>query len=119
RINFALAQDPVYDPVSDQIVCRSTLTDPGNGCVPLNLFGPNAISEEARAYVTGTTRTRTVYEQTAANFNVSGEPVSSWAGPISIATGAEYRREEARAGAEGIVGVAKWGRTHRQAAPGR
>ena len=114
RINFALAQDPVYDPVSDQIVCRSTLTDPGNGCVPLNLFGPNAISEEARAYVTGTTRTRTVYEQTAANFNVSGEPVSSWAGPISIATGAEYRREEQRTVVDEIAALSMWESTNAQ-----
>lgn len=114
RINFALAQDPVYDPVADEIVCRSTLTDPDNGCVPLNLFGPSAVSADARAYVTGTTRTRTVYEQTAANFNVSGEPVSSWAGPVSIATGAEYRREEQLTAVDEIAALSMWESTNAQ-----
>ncbi|MEQ8936329.1 MAG: TonB-dependent receptor plug domain-containing protein, partial [Amphiplicatus sp.] len=34
-------------------VCRSTLSNPGNGCVPVNPFGANAASSDSRDYVVG------------------------------------------------------------------
>ncbi len=37
--HMKLALDAVIDPASGNVVCRSTLSDPGNGCVPLNTFG--------------------------------------------------------------------------------
>src|SRR5690606_12272056 len=85
------------------IVCRSTLTDPGNGCVPLNLFGEGAPSAQAIAYVTGTTQGRTDYEQHAAALNLAGNPFSTWAGPVSIATGVEYRSEKQATTADPIA----------------
>src|SRR5690606_28098831 len=36
---LALAQDAVLNPDTGEIVCRSTLTDPANGCVPFNRMG--------------------------------------------------------------------------------
>ena len=108
RANFALAQDPVRDPNTGRIVCRSTLANPNNGCVPLNLFGPNSISAEAREYVTGTIDTTTVYEQTAANLNLSGELFSTWAGPVSVALGAEYRDEKQATDVDPVAAVAGW-----------
>jgi outer membrane receptor protein involved in Fe transport len=37
--NFNNAVDAVVNPANNQIVCRSTLTNPANGCVPYNVFG--------------------------------------------------------------------------------
>ena len=101
RSRFALAADAVFD--GGDIVCRSTLTDPGNGCVPLNLFGEGAPSAQAIAYVTGTTQGRTDYEQHAAALNLAGNPFSTWAGPVSIATGVEYRSEKQATTADPIA----------------
>src|SRR5690606_2316453 len=42
------AIDSVVDPDSGEIVCRSTLSFPDDGCVPLNLFGPWSASPQAR-----------------------------------------------------------------------
>jgi outer membrane receptor protein involved in Fe transport len=70
-------------------VCR----DPTGGCVPFNIFGPNAASQAARDFVFGTQTSDTQRSQTAAAFNISGEPASTWAGPIALAFGAEYRKE--------------------------
>lgn len=78
------------------IVCRSTLTDPGNGCAPLNLFGVGVASPEAIAYInSGPAESDLVLEQYTAGLSVEGEPFSTWAGPVAVAAGAEYRRESA------------------------
>ncbi|HWL48208.1 MAG TPA: TonB-dependent receptor [Sphingomonadaceae bacterium] len=98
--NFALAVDAVFD--GDRIVCNSTLTNPNNGCVPLNLFGAGSPSPEAAAYVMGTTEGRTDYTQHVVALNVSGDPVNTWAGPVSIATGIEYRSERQKTVADPI-----------------
>ena len=89
------AIDAVRNPTTGQIVCRSTLTDPTNGCIPYNLFGTGVNSQAAINYVRGNTAPffHDRYIQTVAGFNVSGEPFSLWAGPVSIATGFEYRVE--------------------------
>ena len=50
--NFARAVDAVRGP-NGAIVCRSTLTAPGNGCIPLNLFGENRFSQAAVDYAYG------------------------------------------------------------------
>ncbi|MBO9713315.1 MAG: TonB-dependent receptor [Sphingomonas sp.] len=88
---FANAIDAVYS--NGQIVCRSTLTAPTNGCVPLNIFGTGVASPAAIAYVIGAPHRDETYTQDVASFSITGEPFSTWAGPVSIATGAEWRRE--------------------------
>jgi outer membrane receptor protein involved in Fe transport len=75
------------------IVCRSTLTNPANGCVPINLFGFQTPSQAAKAYVQGTELMTTIYDQTTFSANLTGEPFKTWAGPVSVATGFEYRKE--------------------------
>ncbi|RYD60411.1 MAG: TonB-dependent receptor, partial [Sphingomonadales bacterium] len=77
------------------IVCRATLA--GNpaaaGCQPLNLFGENNFSEAARDYILGEAWSRVKYDQVTAAANIVGEPFSTWAGPVVVAFGGEYRRE--------------------------
>jgi len=94
--NFALAIDAVRNGAG-QIVCRSTLTNPANGCVPINLFGVGNASAAALAY----TQADSVYDQkttqTSAAFNVNGELFNTWAGPVAVALGVEGRRDEVSA----------------------
>ncbi|WP_173655795.1 TonB-dependent receptor plug domain-containing protein [Sphingomonas turrisvirgatae] len=80
------------------IVCRATL--PGaafnaaaTGCVPINLFGAGNPSQAARDYILGSGLAEVKYDQLAAGVNLVGEPFATWAGPVVIAVGAEYRRE--------------------------
>ena len=89
--NLSLASDAVYND-DGAIVCRSTLTDPGNGCVPLNRFGVGVASEEGLNYVLGRPRREQRFQQdvTAVNFVTE---LDGWAGPIGIAFGGEYREE--------------------------
>lgn len=82
------------------IICRSTLTNPTNGCIPINLFGFNQISPAADArYNVTETQTRT-YKQQALAANLRGAPFSNWAGEIKVAVGAEWRRDTAEGGVD-------------------
>ncbi|WP_320076607.1 TonB-dependent receptor domain-containing protein [Novosphingobium ovatum] len=93
--NFALAVDAVVNPADGKIVCRSTLANPSNGCVPFNPFGVGSPSAAALAYVNGDSPAYIRTSQQVAALNLSGEPFSTWAGPVSVALGGEYRRETA------------------------
>jgi len=92
--NFNLAADAVFAP-DGSVVCRSTLTDPTKGCVPFNPFGSESASAEAVDYVNGASPAYIKTTQQVAALNLSGEPFSTWAGPVSFAIGAEYRKETA------------------------
>jgi iron complex outermembrane receptor protein len=84
------------------IACRSSLTDPTNGCQPLNLFGTGVASAAAIDYVNGPARNGHDYQlavlnQDVASVAVQGNlPWSFGAGPVSVAFGGEYRKEGAR-----------------------
>ena len=91
------ALDSVVDPASGATVCRVTLTNPSaanNQCVPLNPFGAGSASPAALNYIHGTMWQWNVVVQDSAAADISGEPFSLWAGPVSVGTGIEWRRLE-------------------------
>ncbi|MGO4381474.1 TonB-dependent receptor plug domain-containing protein [Pseudoduganella sp. RAF53_2] len=79
------------------IVCRSAAAV-ASGCKPLNIIGNNPADPAAMAYIEPANGPfqHTTQSQNVASFNINGEPFESWAGPIALATGAEYRREAYR-----------------------
>lgn len=91
--NLALASDAVVDPATGEIVCRSTLTDSGNGCVPMNRFGTGVASADALDYVLGRPRREQELEQNVAAVNFTVSDIEGWAGDIGLAFGAEWREE--------------------------
>jgi outer membrane receptor protein involved in Fe transport len=93
--NFANAIDAVSS--GGQTVCRSTLTNPSNGCVPLNIFGYGVASSAAIGYVKGTAWQKQGITEQVTAASISGEPIHSWAGPVSLAAGIEHRSESANA----------------------
>ncbi len=92
--HYNLAVDAVIDPETGQIVCRSSLTDPGNGCVPYNPMGIGVNSRAAIDYIGGTGSAVIELQQDVFAASATGEPLSSWAGPVSAALGVEHRREK-------------------------
>ncbi|WP_443971448.1 TonB-dependent receptor plug domain-containing protein [Sphingobium sp. CR28] len=99
---FTQAVDAVVNPANGQIVCRSTLTAPTDGCVPFNVFGVGAPSEAALDYTRGTSSSHSVIEQEIFAANLAGPLVEGWAGPISFAVGGEYRKERANVTTDAI-----------------
>ncbi|WP_313806281.1 TonB-dependent receptor domain-containing protein [Sphingobium sp.] len=106
RVESRWAQ--AYDAVRNAqgiVICRSTLTNPGNGCVPVNLFGNGSISAAAQDYLTETQWTRRRITQQVAAANLRGSPFSTWAGDVSLAFGGEWRRDEVDADSDAISQV--------------
>jgi len=99
--NMTRAINAVQAP-DGSIVCADTLSaDPAvraaaAGCAPINLFGYGSPSADAMKYVTGTQQLVRTVQQHVAAANIQGEPFSTWAGAVSFAAGAEYRRESAK-----------------------
>jgi iron complex outermembrane receptor protein len=93
RYNFAI--DAVRDPASGQVVCRSAAAR-GAGCRPINIFGDVPIDPAGWAYIAPRNgpMQHTDSSQDVASVNFNGEVWEGWAGPVSMAFGAEYRREK-------------------------
>ena len=88
------ATDAVRD-ASNNIVCRVAITNPGlyPGCVPLNMFGTGNTTAAALGYMKTISWFRDVNRMDLGNVNVSGDIFNTWAGPVSIAIGAEIRKQ--------------------------
>lgn len=81
--------------VNGQIVCASAVARAA-GCQPINILGKASYTPAAYDYAFGISRAvaaSTLFEAAA---NVSGEPFSIWAGPVSVGIGGEYRKETFR-----------------------
>jgi outer membrane receptor protein involved in Fe transport len=104
---YDLAVDSIANPAVGGVagvaagaaICRSTLTNPTNGCVPVNIFGIGAPTQESIAYLTGVkqgfspARQDIDIKQEVWAIDSQIEPFSTWAGPVSVAAGFEYRKE--------------------------
>ena len=110
KAEFGLAVDAVRGPAGT-IVCRSTLRDPGNGCVPYNVFGIGVNSAPALDYVFRRPehpQRNQRFTQDVAAFTVNGEPVEVPAGPVSLALGAEHRVEKVSGRADPVSLINGW-----------
>jgi outer membrane receptor protein involved in Fe transport len=98
------AIDAVASPTTGAPICRSTLTNPNNGCVALNVIGQNVASPEALTWIMAGSSPMLDQHltQDVVDFSFHGEPFSLWAGPVSFGAGATYRREAGRAAADAI-----------------
>jgi len=91
--NFANSLDSVRDPITDEPICRIALTDPTTPCVPVDVFGEGSPSKAARDYFLGNSHLDMKSKLDVAAATLRGDPFSTWAGPVSVAAGLEYRRE--------------------------
>lgn len=94
-------------------ICRSSLTNPNNGCVPMNLFGEGSLGAASIAWVTGAseglqTRQDLDFYQDVWSIDAQYDPFSTWAGPVSIAAGFEYREESFSSRADALSLASQW-----------
>ncbi|HEX7081777.1 MAG TPA: TonB-dependent receptor [Gammaproteobacteria bacterium] len=90
---FFRGVDAIRDLSSGEIICASTLIQPDDGCVPINVFGLGNESQAARDWVHDSMWLNADVTQHAAEFMVDGEVAESWAGPIFVATGTSWRED--------------------------
>ncbi|MFC4314333.1 TonB-dependent receptor domain-containing protein [Steroidobacter flavus] len=103
--NYTKAINSVRD-ASNRIVCSVNADAPtandDPACVPYNPFGVGVNSQAVIDYITETGRADQELIQDVAAVSASGQPFSSWAGPISLAFGLEHRREEVKGTASAL-----------------
>lgn len=110
KTEFGLAVDAVRGPTG-AIVCRSTLSEPGNGCVPYNVFGIGVNSSAAIDYVFKRPehpQRNQRFAQDVMALTVNGEPFDVPAGPVSLALGAEHRIEKVSGRADPVSLINGW-----------
>jgi outer membrane receptor protein involved in Fe transport len=90
RTRYAAATAAVLS-ANGTIVCANG--DPA--CVPFNVFGIGVNSPAALAYVEGLGHVLQKNTQDVFAGSITGEPFSTWAGPVGLAFSAEHRKEEA------------------------
>jgi outer membrane receptor protein involved in Fe transport len=93
------------------IACRSTLTAPTNGCVPLDIFGVGVASPAAVNYINPPGKdVEHLYlsEDVAAGSMQGTLPWEIMAGKPAVAFGAEYRHEGGRIVADPLGATAGW-----------
>ncbi|WP_162184710.1 TonB-dependent receptor domain-containing protein [Sphingomonas hengshuiensis] len=119
RLNLAI--DVIANPATGGVsgvaagtpICRSTLANPGNGCVPMNLFGEGSLGAASIAWVTGLsdgyrTRQDLDFYQDVFSFDAQYNPFSTWAGPVTVAAGFEYRKESFSSTADAVSLASQW-----------
>tara|TARA_R110002167_G_scaffold147613_3_gene340326 strand:- start:3834 stop:6731 length:2898 start_codon:yes stop_codon:yes gene_type:complete len=98
--NYTKAVDAVVND-QGQTVCRVNAdADTSNddpACVAYNNMGTGVLSPAAHDYAFGTGWMNQLLEQEVMSASVAGEPIDTWAGPVSLAFGAAYRTEEVSA----------------------
>lgn len=93
---MALAQDAVL--YNGAIVCRSTIANPTNGCVPIDRLGTSGPSKAALSYIyggnanKGPTFDQTLQQHVVA-FDLGGTMFRLPGGQASVAFGGDWRRE--------------------------
>lgn len=116
---YKLAADAILN-AAGQIVCRplaanATAAQIANfaGCAPINPLGigVNDPASPGMRYVHSGSQQHLDVEQSILGFSLTGEPFNVWAGPVSIALDAEYRKEsmEAVTDADSVAGAHNFG----------
>lgn len=95
--NYDKAINSVRDGAGRIVCAVNADADPTNddpACMPYNPFGVGVNSQAVVDYITETGWADQQLTQDVVATSVSGQPFSSWAGPISLAFGVEHRREK-------------------------
>lgn len=88
------AMDAVHDPATGTTVCRSTLTFPGDGCVPTSFFGDGAVSQAAKEWILDDNSQVQKLNQQVAEITLDGDLFDTPAGTALAAFGASWRQED-------------------------
>ncbi|MRV75579.1 TonB-dependent receptor [Duganella sp. FT92W] len=100
-MNFRNALEAIPNPAGGVMCLDAHARE--QGCVPINVFGYNSISPEALKYVTAPGSLDNSIIQKLAGGSISGDLLQMPAGPLSVALGYEYRKEESASVADPLT----------------
>ena len=88
RSGITLGLDPVINP-DGSVTCRTEV----RGCVPVNIFGTDALTPEMANYLQAESVTNNTFERRVAGATLAGDLFELPAGTVATAFGVEYREE--------------------------
>lgn len=90
QTRLALGLDPVFNTEGD-LVCRA---GPVLGCVPVNFFGTDGMTQEMIDFLSVTANRQDRFSRQVAAATIAGNLFDLPAGPVASAFGVEWREEE-------------------------
>ncbi len=88
RSGITLGLDPVINP-DGSVTCRTEV----RGCVPVNIFGTDALTPEMANYLQAESITDNTFERHVGGATIAGDLFEMPAGAVATAFGVEYREE--------------------------
>jgi iron complex outermembrane receptor protein len=88
RSGITLGLDPVVNE-DGSVTCRTEI----RGCVPVNIFGTDALTPEMANYLQAESITANTFERRVAGATITGDLFDMPAGTVAAAFGVEYREE--------------------------
>jgi outer membrane receptor protein involved in Fe transport len=88
RSGITLGLDPVVND-DGSVTCRTEI----RGCVPVNIFGTDALTPEMANYLQAESITANTFERRVAGATITGDLFDMPAGTVAAAFGVEYREE--------------------------
>ena len=88
KSGITLGLDPVIN-TDGSVSCRTEI----RGCVPVNIFGTDALTPEMAAYLQSESVTDNTFERRVGGATIAGDLFDLPAGPVATAFGVEYREE--------------------------
>jgi len=88
RSGITLGLDPVIND-DGGVTCRTEV----RGCVPVNIFGTDALTPEMATYLQSESITANTFERRVAGATIAGDLFEMPAGTVATAFGVEYREE--------------------------
>jgi iron complex outermembrane recepter protein len=119
--DYSAAADPNPLKIANgTITCLSNLLPVGakgetSNCVPYNLFGTGVNNGGATNYILGGPWERYTYSEGSFGGSLTGEPFNTWAGPVSVAADAEYRKDAVNGTNDPLSNVRGWFSTQQNA----
>lgn len=106
-----LDSNPTLTAAQKVQIARFQAVNPSAVCAPMNIFGQGSPSAASLNYIQGAgisnwTNVRNTLQVAAADLR--GSPFSTWAGPVQVALGGEYRHEQLRSRADPIGNLSLW-----------
>lgn len=79
-----------------RVNANASAADDDSACVPINLFGSGNITSQAAAYSFASRQLISTTKLDAVGAALNGHFFSTWAGPVDVAVGTDFRWEEIR-----------------------
>ncbi|MEN3748414.1 TonB-dependent receptor [Sphingomonas sp. HF-S3] len=93
RFNRAVDSVLVNGTATCRVNADASTANDDPACVPINLLGNGNISDAAAKYAFGAAQLIYTIKLDAAGASLAGQPFSTWAGPVDIAVGTDFRWE--------------------------